>query len=154
MTLRRLLLASAFALALAPLSAAAQATRGSTPVPPGVNPNVPVGPGGTPVRGGAARPTHETVTGGGDTYISTRSVSGEVREVNLEEGYILVVIPKKGTGKFYVGGKTRLRADKETPLGERKRLTLEDFQKGQNVKVTFWPDNFEATEVRARQPKS
>ena len=148
----RLLLASAFVLALAPLSAAAQ-VRGTTPVPTGVNPNVPVGPAGTPVRGGGARPTHDTMNGG-DTYITTRSFSGRVAEVNLDEGYIVVSDPKKGNGKFFVGGKTRLKADKETPLGEKKKLALEDFKKGQTVKVTFWPNNFNATEVRVRQPEN
>lgn len=151
MRLRRLLLASACALAAALPVYAIQ--RGSAPVPTGVNPNVPVGPGGTPIRGGGMRPTHDTIVGG-DTYVSTRSLMGQVREVNPDEGYIVVVDPKRGTAKFYVGNKTRFRADKDSPLGGRKDLTLEDFQKGQTVKVTFWPQNFNATEVRVRQPKS
>ena len=152
MRLKRLLLAAAFALAAAHISYAIQ--RGSTPVPTGVNPNVPVGPAGTPVRGGGVRPTHATVDGGADTYVTTRSLMGQVREVNLDEGYIVVTDPKRGTGKFYVGHKTRYRADKDSPLGARKDLTLEDFQKGQTVKVTFWPQSFNATEVRVRRPKN
>ena len=151
MRLRRLLLASACALAAAQLTYAIQ--RGVTPVPPGVNPNVPIGSAGTPIRGGGTRPIHDTL-GSGDTYVSTRSLMGEVREVNADKGYIVVVDPKRGTAKFYVGNKTRLRADKDSPLGGKKELTLEDFQKGQIVKVTFWPQNFNATEVRVRQPKS
>ena len=87
-------------------------------------------------------------------YVTTRSVSGEVRAVNFDAGYIIVFVPKRGTGRFYVGDKTRLKADKGTPLGDKKRLTLEDFQKGQTVKVTFWPRTFYATEVRVRQPKN
>jgi hypothetical protein len=151
MRLGRLLLTAACALAAAQLTYAIQ--RGVTPVPPGVNPNVPIGPAGTPIRGGGTRPTHDTM-GGGDTYVSTRSLLGEVREVNTDEGYIVVVDPKRGSAKFYVGHKTRFRADKDSPLGAKKELTLEDFQKGQTVKVTFWPQNFSATEVRVRQPKS
>jgi hypothetical protein len=153
MRLTRLLLAAAFTLAAAQLSFAIQ--RGSTPVPTGVNPNVPIGPAGTPVRGGGVRPTHETVDSGGDTFVTTRSFAGEVVEVNAEEGYIVVSDPKKGDGKFLIGKKTRLKADKEvTPLADKKQLTLEDFEKGQTVKVTYWPQNHEATEVRVRQPKS
>ena len=53
-----------------------------------------------------------------------------------------------------MGRKTRFRADKDTPLGGKKELTLEDFEKGQTVKVTFWPENFNVTEVRMRRPKS
>ena len=151
MRLRRLLLASACAVAAALPVYAIQ--RGSTPVPTGVNPNVPVGSGGTPIRGGGTRPIHDTM-GGGDTFVTTRSLLGEVREVNLEEGYIVVEDPKRGAAKFHVGNKTRFRADKDSPLGGKKDLTLEDFQKGQTVKVIFWPQNFNATEVRVRQPKS
>jgi hypothetical protein len=151
MRLRRLLLASVCALMAAHISNAIQ--RGSLPVPPGVNPNVPVGPSGTPIRGGGSRPTHDTMSGG-DTYVSTRSLMGEVREVNLAEGYIVVTDPKRGSAKFYVGTKTRLRADKDSPLGGKKELSLEDFQKGQTVKVIFWPQNFHATEIKVRQPKS
>jgi hypothetical protein len=151
MRLTRLLLASAFTLASAHLSYAAQ-TRGATPVPPGVNPNAPVGPAGTPTRGGGVRPTHDAMDGG-DSYVTTRTALGEIREVNLEDGYIVVADPKRGVGKFYVGDKTRLKADKETPLGDKKKLALEDFRKGQTVKITFWPHNFHATEVRVRQPK-
>ena len=151
MKFTRLLLAAVFTLAAAYLSHAVQ--RNATPVPAGVNPNVPVGPAGTPVRGGGTRATHETMNGG-DTYVTTRSFSGEVVGVNVEEGYIIVSDPKRGNGKFFVADKTRFKADKETALGDKKNLTLEDFRKGQTVKVIFWPDSFKATEVRVRQPKN
>ena len=150
MRFSKLLLASVCVLAAAQLT---YAQRGSAPVPTGVNPNVPVGPAGTPIRGGGSRPTHDTMSSG-DTYVSTRSLMGEVREVNREEGYIVVADPKRGEAKFFVGHKTRFRADKDTPLGDKKELTLEDFEKGQTVKVTFWPQNFNVTEVRVRRPKS
>ena len=151
MKLGRLLLTAACSLAAAQLAYAIQ--RGAVPVPSGVNPNVPIGPAGTPIRGGGTRPTHDTMSSG-DTYVSTHSLMGEVREVNTDESYIVVVDPKRGSAKFYVGNKTRFRADKDSPLGGKKELTLEDFRKGQIVKITFWPQNFNATEVRVRQPKS
>ena len=151
MKLRRLLLTAVCALAAAQLTYAIQ--RGSVQVPSGVNPNVPIGAGGTPIRGGGTRPNHDTMDAG-DTFVTTRSLMGEVREVNREEGYIVVADPKRGEAKFFVGHKTRLRADKDTPLGGKKTLTFEDFQKGQTVKVTFWPQNFNVTEVRVRRPKS
>lgn len=144
MTLKRLLLAAAFALAASALPVAAQAlgTQGSRPMAP-----IPLPP---PLLTVTPSPTSEKET----PYVSTRSFSGEVREVNLNEGYIVVFDSKRGEGTFYVGDKTRLRADKKTPLGDRKNLTLEDFQKGQTVKVTFWPKSLQATELRVRQPKS
>ena len=144
MRLRRLLLA--FALVAMPLTAAAQVRTTSIPAAPTI---------ARPPRGSTTHPpAHTTMDGTSDTYVTTRSVSGEVSEVNYYEGYIVVADPKRGFGKFYVGKKTRLRADKETPLADKKKLTLEDFQRGQTVKVTFWPDSFRATEVRVRRPRN
>lgn len=142
MSLKRLLLTSAFALAVAPLSAAGQSEQIS------IVPSKPTDPPGPRVI--IAHPATAEDT----PYSSTRSFSGKVYEINLDEGYIVVTDPKRGTGKFFLSDKTRLRADKETPLGDRKNLTLEDFKEGQTVKVTFWPRGSKATEVRVRQPKS
>jgi hypothetical protein len=142
MRLGRFLLASTCALVGAHLSAAAQ-LRGPAPAPPPA----------PPTTIGMLVPESAT-TGERDTLMTTRTLSGEVREVNLAEGYIVVADPKQGVGKFYVSNKTRLKADKETPLGDRKKLALEDFQKGQTVKVTFWPNNFRATELRVRRHRN
>ena len=146
MRLRRLLLAYAFALVAVPLTAAAQVTTTSIPAAPTIAP---------PPRGSTTHPpSHTMMDGTTDTYVTTRSLSGEVRAVSLGEGYIVVADPKRGAVRFYVGHKTRYRADKDSPLGGKKNLTLGDFQEGQTVKVTFWHKTFSVTEVRVRRPKN
>jgi len=146
MRLRKILLAYALALVAVPLTAAAQVTTTNVPAAPTIAP---------PPRGSTTHPpSHSTMDATSDTYVTTRSLSGEVREVNIGEGYIVVSDPKRGSTRFYVGHKTRYKADKDSPLGGKKKLTLEDFQQGQTVKVTFWPQNFSVTEVRVRRPKS
>lgn len=151
MTLKRLLLAAVFALAVAPLSAAAQR---EIPQPPSPHPTpapTPDNRAGAPARG---RDIQGDMGRMDTPYIAPRSISGTVVRVNVEEGYIVVAHPKKGLGTFHVNGKTKLSAEKGSPLGDKKRLTLEDFQEGQAVKVTYWPEDFRAFEVRARRPKT
>ena len=149
MSLRRLLLTSALTLAAAPLSVAALAPGTQLPT---VRPVPRPGPDPAAVR--VPSPYPSTATGEDTPYVSTRSFSGRVYEVNRQEGYIIVKNEKKYYLIFRVGGKTRLKADKETPLGEKQKLTLEDIQEGQAVKVTYWPEGYRATEVRVRRPKS
>lgn len=159
MILKRLLLAAAFALVAAPLLVAAQEGR---PRPPGVpSPN----PTPDPTRDAydPSQPTRSDIGKlMGKQSTTTRSISGEVVRVDLDAGTILVADPKKGVhGTFHVNKKTKLSADKETTLGGKKKLTLEDFQKGQTVKVTYWTQedadwtvSLRALEVRARRPKN
>ncbi|HEX7955455.1 MAG TPA: hypothetical protein VF508_00840 [Pyrinomonadaceae bacterium] len=148
MRLRRLLLTSALTLAAAPLSAAALVPGTQMPA------TVPAPkPGPDPAAIRVRSPYPATATGEDTPYVSTRSFTGSVYEVNREGGYIIVKNAKKYYQTFYVGQKTRLRADKETSLGGKQKLTLEDFEQGQAVKVTYWPGNYRATEVRLRRPK-
>ncbi len=87
-------------------------------------------------------------------FIVSRSMTGKIVEVNAEERTI--VIEEKG-GKRYqftLDRKTKLKADKQTLLSERKELALSDFEVGQLVKVTFIPAEKRVTEVRARREKS
>jgi hypothetical protein len=157
MTLKRLLLAAAYALVAAPVLVAAQVVS-----PPGTSsphPKLDTTPGptkGSPIRDPAAMGKLM------DRSDAIRSISGEVVQVDIETGSIVVADLKKGVhGTFYVNKKTKLSADKETTLGGKKKLTLEDFQKGQTVKVTYWTQEdadwtvtLRALEVRARRPKN
>jgi hypothetical protein len=162
MTLKRLLLAAAFALVAAPLLVVAQARR-----PPGVpdpnptpDPTVDAIDPKRPARSTDPRADIGKLMGVPST--DPRSISGEVVRVDLDAGTILVTDPKKGVhGTFHVSRKTKLSADKETTLGGKKKLTLEDFQQGQTVKVTYWVEEdadwsvrLRALEVRARRPKN
>src|SRR5687768_162383 len=146
MTLKRFLLASAFLLAVAPAWAAAQGHYPSgVPRPPGPPASPPASAGGLRRRGGTA--------GMGLSYYSTRAFTGEVVEVNLTRNFIVVASAEWDGRVFFLTEKTRLKADKGTELGGRKKLLLEDFHKGLVVKVTYWPENGKATEVRARRQK-
>lgn len=164
MTLKRLLLAAAFALVAAPLFVAAQEGR---PRPPGVaSPN----PTPDPTRDAydPKRPARNTDprTDVGKLmdrpYDTPGSLSGEVVRVDVGEGLLVVAHPKEDVHVvFYVNRKTKYSADKESALGGKKKLTLEDFQKGQTVKVTYltegeadWEKSYRALEVKARKPKN
>ena len=88
-------------------------------------------------------------------FIVYRSMTGKIVEVNAEER--VIVVEEKEGGKRYqfrLDRKTKLKADKQTLLSERKELALSDFEIGQLVKVTFIPAEKRVTEVRARREKS
>jgi hypothetical protein len=56
--------------------------------------------------------------------------------------------------RFKVDDQTKFKADKKTELEGRKNLKLDDFEKGQTVKVVFVPSDNRAVEVRLRHVKS
>jgi hypothetical protein len=160
MTLNRLLLAAVFALVAAPLWVAAQESR---PRPPGVASPNPT-PDSTRDAYDPKRP--RVVDPRADIaklerpYASPRSISGQVVRVDMNAGLIVVARQKENVHVvFHVNRKTKFSADKETTLGGKKKLTLEDFQKGQTVKVTYmteetdWDESYRALEVKARKPK-
>ncbi|HXG91951.1 MAG TPA: hypothetical protein VNN73_06220 [Blastocatellia bacterium] len=89
-------------------------------------------------------------TPGTDYYEMTRSFSGKITEIRADEQWLSVKDDKGRVLQFFLDKKTRLKADKKTELAEKKEITLDDFHTGQNVKVTFWPSNLKATEVRLR----
>ena len=144
MTIKKILFLSAFVLALTPLQTQAQ----------GVHPSVvsrPPTPSPAPAASLRKRGTPGTP---GQSFPATRSFAGQIILVNPAEGYIAVEDSDGLARMFYVKRKTRLKADDETALAGRKDLTLEDFQKGQAVKVVYWPETLSATEVRLRRPKN
>ncbi len=87
-------------------------------------------------------------------FVVTRTVSGRIVEVNLDEHSIIVETKDGQFFKFGIDKKAKLKADKGTELGGKKSLLLADFLNGQLVKVTYIPAEKRVTEVRIRREKS
>ena len=56
--------------------------------------------------------------------------------------------------RIVLNNKTRLRADKQTELADRKMISLTDFKPGHTVKITYFVQSGAVTEVRLRRAKS
>lgn len=81
------------------------------------------------------------------------SLTAEVAEI-ADGGKAVVLRMADGTrSKYLINEKTRLRADKETPLAGRKDLTLADYQPGQTVTLTLRNSDMHVLEVRLRRAK-
>jgi hypothetical protein len=88
-----------------------------------------------------------------DVQQYSRTLTGKVSEV-VDDGKAIVVDWADGThSKYFIGEKTRLRADKETPLAGRKDLTLADYRPGQTVTLTLRNSDRQVLEVRLRRGK-
>jgi hypothetical protein len=85
-----------------------------------------------------------------DAYEMTRSFSGKIAEIKPEEFTITVEDSKGQVYQFILGGKIKFKADKKTELAEKKDLSLNDFQAGQPVKITYWPSTRKVIEIRLR----
>lgn len=84
----------------------------------------------------------------------SKSFAGTVSEIQLA-ARVVVVEGKDGKRvEFKVDDRTAFKADKKTELEGRKTLKLEDFEKGQPVKVTFRASDNKVLEVRLRRVKS
>jgi ribosomal protein L21E len=88
-----------------------------------------------------------------DVQAYSHSLTGKVAEI-ADGGKAVVVRLADGTrSKYLINEKTRLRADKETPLAGRKDLTLADYQPGQTVTLTLRNSDRRVLEVRLRRAK-
>jgi hypothetical protein len=85
-----------------------------------------------------------------DGYEMTRSLSGKIALISPEEFTLTLEDDKGKRYQFIISGKIKLKADKKTELGEKKELTLDDFQAGQSVKITYWPSTKKVAEIRLR----
>ena len=76
--------------------------------------------------------------------------AGKISEIGLDS-HLLVVEDKDGNSvRFKLDDHTKFKADKRTELEGRKHLKLDDFEKGQTVKVVFSPSDNRVFEVRLR----
>ncbi|HZS09224.1 MAG TPA: hypothetical protein VFD58_30605 [Blastocatellia bacterium] len=86
-------------------------------------------------------------------FAVTKTVTGKVAEVKASE---MTMIVEDGKGKKYelkVDKKTKFSADAKAEMGGKK-ISLDDFQAGQMVKVVFREADKTATMVRLRAAKS
>lgn len=82
-----------------------------------------------------------------------RSFAGKISDIRLDS-HLLVVEDKDGKRVgFKVDDQTEFKADKKTELAGRKNLKLDDFEKGQTVKVIFLSSDNKVVEVRLRRVK-
>jgi hypothetical protein len=123
---------------LALLSSPARAQRMS---PPPNNPNNP-------------NPrTYTEHTGSEGSPFKTRTVAGELVEVKADSNSISL---KGKDGKvlaFDLDPKTKLKADKNTELADKKSIELGDFQAGQSVEVTIDIASHRVSELRLKRQK-
>ena len=85
---------------------------------------------------------------------STHSITGRIFQV-FEPDHALTVVAKDGKRvRIVLNNKTRLRADKQTELADRKMISLTDFKPGHTVKITYFVQSGAVTEVRLRRAKS
>jgi hypothetical protein len=116
----------------------------------------PSSPGGgsasaAPSAGGARTPGESRGNGAyGDfgAFQTTSTMKGKLTGINLAENRVTVVDERGKIKTFKISSEGKLKADKKTEFGNRKNLTLEDFQVGQPVKVVFRDSDEFAMEVK------
>lgn len=86
-------------------------------------------------------------------FVVTRMVTAKIAEVNPEAGTLVLEVNGKFS-KIKIDRRTRLKADKKTEMGGKKKLSLADFGVGQTVRVTYIPSEDRIVEVRLRFEKS
>jgi hypothetical protein len=83
-------------------------------------------------------------------FLVTRTIPGKILWVKKDEGETLIVVEDSQgrRGVFTVNGKTRFKVDRKTEYASKKRISREDLEVGQLVRVTFVPDTGRAVQVR------
>lgn len=103
---------------------------------------------------GMSRGTTATSTGrSGPEHDLPRYHSMDCKIIDIDTDYgTIAVEDKKGNRmQFIINKKTRLKADKQTDLADKKKIELADFKNGQRVTVTFQLGGKTATEVKLRR---
>jgi len=83
-------------------------------------------------------------------FLVTRTLAGKLLWIKKDQHETLIVV-EDGQGRrgvLTINQKTRFRADKKTEYSGKKRISVDDLEVGQLVKVTFVPDNGRVVEVR------
>ena len=83
----------------------------------------------------------------------SRAIVGKVVSVDTEKNEIVVDQPKTGAIRFALNKNTRIKADKNTGLGDRRDISLADYKPGQIVKVTYRVDDNKILEIRLKTAK-
>ena len=83
-------------------------------------------------------------------FLVTRTLAGKILWIKKDKHETLIVV-EDGQGRrgvFTVNQKSRLKADKKTEYAVRKRISADDLEVGQLVKVTFVPDTGRVVQMR------
>jgi hypothetical protein len=83
-------------------------------------------------------------------FTVTRTLAGKILWVKKDVHDTLIVVEDSQgrRGVFTVNQKTRFRADRKTELASKRRISADDLQVGQMVRVSFVPDNGRVVRVR------
>jgi hypothetical protein len=83
-------------------------------------------------------------------FLVTRTLAGKVLRVTKDGRETLIVVEDSQgrRGVFTVNQKSRFKADKNTELAGKKRISADDLEVGQLVKVTFVPDTGRVVQIR------
>ena len=116
------------------------------------------GQAGIGTAGSSANNRYNTVnpatTNPNDTGMTTyRSVTGTIVELNPSENSVSVKNKKDGKVTiFLIVPKTKIKAEKNTELADKKNIKLEDFKPGETVEVSYSASG-SVTELRLKHDK-
>ncbi len=105
--------------------------------------------GGRPV-GGAVPQTSAGAygTASGSPFLVNEGMKGKITGINAAANLLTIEDKKGKVFTFKIVAESKLKADKKSELGERKDLSLNDFQVGQPVKVVYREADSAAIELQ------
>lgn len=106
--------------------------------------------------GSSSPPPSPRSIGGGQpaSFAVTRSVKGKIVKVADDKQFVVVEDKDGKRHAVRVGEKTKFKAAKKTELAGRRDITLDDFEIGQPVKVTYMASNSTATVLKLIRAKN
>lgn len=83
-------------------------------------------------------------------FLVTRTLAGKVLRVTKDGRETLIVVEDSQgrRGVFTVNQKSKFKADKNTEFAGKKRISADDLETGQLVKVTFVPGTGRVVQIR------
>jgi hypothetical protein len=83
-------------------------------------------------------------------FLVTRTLAGKVLRVTKDGRETLIVVEDSQgrRGVFTVNQKSKFKADKNTELAGKKRISSDDLEAGQLVRVTFVPNTGRVVQIR------
>ena len=75
-------------------------------------------------------------------------MKGRITGISLAEHRVTVEDGKGKVKTFKLAFDAKMKADKKTERGQKKDITIEDFQTGQQVKVVFRDSDEAAVELK------
>jgi hypothetical protein len=83
-------------------------------------------------------------------FLVTRTLAGKVLRITKDGRETLIVVEdaQGRRGVFTINQKSRFKADKNTEFAAKKRISTDDLEVGQLVKVTFVPDTGRVVQLR------